>query len=214
MILYDYFISSASYRLRIALNLKGLSPDREFIHLRDGAQTDASFLALNPQGLVPALVDDSGHVHTQTLAIIEYLDETWPEPPLLPGDAAGRSRVRALAQLIACDIHPLNNLRVREYLTTVFGLEEERVIHEWSLHWLGLGFAALERRLADEPATGAFCHGDLPGLADCCLVPQVFNAERIDADISDYPEIKRIVKNCLDLEAFVAAHPSKQPDAE
>jgi maleylacetoacetate isomerase len=211
--LYDYFRSSAAYRVRIALNLKGLDPERAFVHLRRGAQRADDYLAVNPQGLVPALVTDGGDVLTQSLAIIEWLDETHPRPPLLPPDATGRARVRALALAIACDIHPINNLRVLNYLTGTLGVTEAQK-NGWYRYWCDVGLEALETQLAREKATGAFCHGGTPSLADICLVPQLANARRVDLDLSPYPTLLRIEATCNALPAFAAAAPSKQPDAE
>jgi maleylacetoacetate isomerase len=213
MKLYDYFRSSAAYRVRIALNLKSLAPERAFVHLRRGAQRADSYLAVNPLGLVPSLVTDDGAVLTQSLAIIEWLDETHPQPPLLPADPVGRARVRALALAIACDIHPINNLRVLNYLTGTLGATEAQK-NGWYRYWCDVGFEALETQLAREPATGAFCHGGAPTLADICLVPQLANARRVDLDLSPYPTLLRIEAACIALPAFAAAAPSKQPDAE
>ncbi|GIK85437.1 MAG: maleylacetoacetate isomerase [Burkholderiales bacterium] len=213
MKLFDYFRSSAAYRVRIALALKGLAPERTFVHLRHGAQRAGDYLALNPQGLVPALVADDGAVLTQSLAIVEWLDETHPQPPLLPSDADGRARVRSIAQAIACDIHPLNNLRVLNYLTGTLGVSEAQR-DGWYRYWVDLGFEALERRLAGERATGRFCHGDAPTLADVCLVPQVANARRFAVDLAPYPTIVRIDAACAGVPAFAAAAPMRQPDAE
>jgi maleylacetoacetate isomerase len=212
MKLYDYFRSSAAFRVRIALNLKRLSAERAFIHLRRNDQSAPAYLALNPQGLVPALEED-GQVFTQSLAIIEYLDETHPEPPLLPGHPADRARVRALAQIVACDIHPIDNLRVLRYLADPLG-HDEATIGRWFNHWIAKGFAALEQFLAEDGQAGAFCHGDAPGLADICLVPQVFNARRYKLDMAPYPTIGRIFDACMKLAAFEQARPEKQPDAE
>lgn len=212
MKLYDYFRSSAAFRVRIALNLKGLAHEDHFIHLRKGEQRDAEYLKVNPQGLVPALVDD-GHVLTQSLAIIEYLDETRPDPALLPRDALGRARVRALAQIVACEIHPLNNLRVLNYLAKDLGLSEEKR-NGWYRHWVAEGLAGFERMLAQTRGTGAYCHGEQPTLADICLIPQIFNAKRFDCDLSPYGEVMRIFAACMRLPAFDAAQPAKRPDAE
>lgn len=212
MKLYGYFRSSAAFRLRIALNLKKLGYDNAFIHLRRGDQLTSEFLAVNPQGLVPALEVD-GHILIQSLPIIEYLDETHPEPPLLPHDAAGRARVRALAAIVACDIHPLNNLRVLRYLHRTLGQDEE-ALGAWYNHWIAAGFEAFERLLASSPQSGTFCHGDKPGLADIALVPQLVNAERYRLDLAPYPTITRIFKTCMQLDAFAAAHPGRQPDRE
>ncbi len=211
MKLYGYFRSSAAYRVRIALNLKGLSADNEYIHLQKGAQTMSDYLSVNPQGLVPALVDD-GNVILQSLAICEYLDEQHPEPPLLPADALGRARVRALSQAIACEIHPLNNLRVLKYLTGELGLADD-VKSRWYQHWVAEGFRGLEGLLTDRPGTGKYCHGNTPGLADICLVPQVFNARRFDCDLTPYPTVVRIANSLNELPAFADAAPEKQPDA-
>jgi maleylacetoacetate isomerase len=213
MKLFDYFRSSAAYRVRIALNLKGLAPQRSFVPLRKGAQRAEDYLALNPQGLVPALTPDEGDVITQSLAIIEWLEETHPRPPLLPAAANERARVRSLALSIACDIHPLNNLRVLNYLTGTLGVDEAQR-DGWTKYWIDLGFEALERRLAAERATGRFCHGDAPTLADVCLVPQVANARRFAVDLAPYPTLLRIDAECANLPAFADAAPARQPDAE
>ena len=213
MKLYDYFRSSAAYRVRIALNLKGLTPERVFVHLRRNAQRDDDYLALNPQGLVPALVADDGAVLTQSLAIVEYLEETHPAPPLLPAGASARARVRALALAVACDIHPLDNLRVLRYLVQTMGVTEEQK-DAWYKYWIDVGLEALERQLARDAATGRFCHGDAPTLADVCLVPQLANARRVAMDLAPYPTLTRIEAACLALPAFAAAAPARQPDAE
>jgi maleylacetoacetate isomerase len=212
MKLYGYFRSSAAFRLRIALNLKGLDYDNAFIHLRRGDQAQPDFRGVNPQGLVPVLEVD-GQVLSQSLPIIEYLDETHPEPPLLPPDAAGRARVRGLAAIVACDIHPINNLRVLRYLQRPLG-HDHAAIETWYNHWIAEGFAALERLLAGDAHTGRFCHEDRPGLADIALVPQVVNSERYRLDLSPYPTITRIFDTCMTLNAFAAAHPERQPDRE
>ena len=188
MKLYDYFRSSAAYRVRIALNLKGLAPERAFVHLRRGAQRADDYLALNPQGLVPSLVTDAGDVLTQSLAIIEWLDETHREAAAAARRCRGRARVRALALAIACDIHPLNNLRVLNYLTGTLGATDAQK-DGWYRYWCDVGFEALETRLAREPATGAFCHGAAPTLADICLVPQLANARRVNLDLAPYPTL-------------------------
>ena len=213
MKLYGYFRSSAAFRVRIALNLKNLNYESAFIHLRRGDQRQPGFLDINPQGLVPALeVDDT--LLIQSLPIIEYLDETYPEPPLLPSDAKGRARVRALAAMVACDIHPINNLRVLRYLLRPLG-QDEAAVETWYNHWIAEGFGALERLLAEGGRTGRFCHGDTPGLADIVLVPQVFNANRYQSlDLTPYPTIVRIYQTCLGIDAFAAAHPDRQPDRE
>ncbi|MCC7327306.1 MAG: maleylacetoacetate isomerase [Burkholderiales bacterium] len=213
MKLYDYFRSSAAYRVRIALNLKGLGIERAFVHLRRNAQREGDYLALNPQGLVPALVIGGGAVLAQSLAIIEYLDETHPEPPLLPADPAARARVRGIALEIACDIHPLDNLRVLRYLTSTLGLSEEQK-DAWYRYWIDVGLEALEMRLVRDAATGRYCHGEQPTLADICLVPQLANARRAGIDLSPFPTLTRIEAACTALPEFAAAEPSKQPDAE
>lgn len=213
MKLHDYFRSSAAYRARIALNLKGLHYTQVAHHLRRGGQHDPAYLALNPQGLVPALETDDGSLIPQSLALIEYLDEVYPDPPLLPADALGRARVRSLALAIACDIHPLDNLRVLNYLRQPLGHGED-TIATWYCHWIALGFQALERRLAGAPHSSRFCHGDQPTLADICLIPQVANAHRYDCDLTPYPTIRRINDACLQLAPFQAAAPARQPDAE
>jgi maleylacetoacetate isomerase len=212
MKLYGYFRSSAAFRVRIALNLKGLAYESAFIHLRRNDQQQPSYRALNPQGLVPTLEDGEERL-IQSLAIIEYLDETHPSPPLLPRTPAERARVRALADIVACDIHPINNLRVLRYLSRQFGQDED-AIGAWYNHWIAAGFAALEQLLAGDPRTGAFCHGDQPGLADIALVPQVVNSERYKLDLTPYPTIARIHRRCMQLEAFAAAHPERQADRE
>jgi maleylpyruvate isomerase len=213
MKLYDYFRSSAAYRVRIALNLKGLAFEREFVHLRKGAQRGEDYLAVNPQGLVPALVTDDGTVLTQSLAIIEYLDETVASPPLLPRDALERARVRSLAQAIACDIHPIDNLRVLRYLLNTVGVEEAQK-DAWFKYWIDVGLEALEIAVSRDAATGRFCHGDSPTLADICLVPQLANARRVDMDLSPYPTLTRIDAECRKVRAFADAAPQLQPDFE
>ncbi|MFN4064234.1 maleylacetoacetate isomerase [Azoarcus communis] len=214
MKLYTYFRSSAAYRVRIALNLKGLSYDAIPVHLTrtGGEHRQEGYTAINPAALVPALVDET-RVLTQSMAIIEYLDETHPEPALLPGSALDRARIRAIAQAIACDIHPINNLRVLQYLGRELGASEEQK-NAWYRHWVELGLQAVEAMLADDARTGAFCHGDTPTLADCCLVPQVFNARRFNCRMEAFPTINRIVDRCEAMEPFRLAAPSNQADAE
>jgi maleylacetoacetate isomerase len=211
--LYSYWRSSAAYRVRIGLNLKGLPYDIMPVHLlrNGGEQRTPEFREANPQGLVPVLQHGQRTLR-QSMAILEYLDEMWPERPLLPATARDRQRVRALAQVIACDIHPLNNLRVLQYLEHEWGVPQaER--ETWAKHWMAEGFAAFEALLHDHPSTGAFCDGEVPTLADCCLVPQVYNARRFGVDLSPYPTITRIEQACLALPAFDAARPENQPDA-
>ncbi len=212
--LYSYFRSSAAYRVRIALGLKGLDHAIVPVHLlRDGGeQLSARYREINPESLVPALSDD-GRVLTQSLAIIEYLDEAYGPASLLPQSPLARARVRALALHIACDIHPLNNLRVLRYLAHQAGVGQEQR-DAWYRHWIAVGFEALEQQLRRSGDTGLCCHGDQPGLADCCLVPQVFNAQRYEIDLGPFPTIARIAAHCETLPAFQAAHPSRQPDAE
>jgi len=212
MKLYGFFRSSAAFRVRIALNLKGLDYEPSAVHLRRGEQRAPEFLKLNPQALVPALIDGE-RVLTQSLAIIEYLDEIHPARPLLPATPEGRARVRALAQIIACEIHPLGNLRVLQYLGRELK-QDEPTVQRWFNHWIALGFLAFESLIAGHAATGKFCHGDEPGLADVCLVPQVFNARRYDLDLKPYPTLMRIFDACMTLPAFDRAQPSNQPDAE
>lgn len=211
MKLYDYFRSSAAFRVRIALNLKRLPVERTPIHLLRNEQSAPGYLALNPQGLVPALEED-GQVFIQSLAIIEYLDETHPEPPLLPGHPADRARVRALAQIVACDVHPINNLRVLRYLADPLG-QDEATVANWYNHWIAKGFESIEKILASDGQAGNYCHGDMPGLADICLVPQVFNARRYKLDMSPYPTVMQVFDRCMTLAAFEDARPEKQQDA-
>ena len=212
MKLYSFFRSSAAFRVRIALNLKKIAYETVAIHLRRGDQSKPDYRGVNPQGLVPTL-EDGGRKLIQSLAIIEYLDEVHPEPPLLPKDPADRVRVRGLAEIVACDIHPINNLRVLRYLIHELG-HDEAAIAKWYNHWIAAGFEALEPLLAGDTRTGAFCHGNAPGLADIALVPQVVNAERYQLDLKPYPTIVRIFENCMRLEPFIAAHPNNQPDYE
>jgi maleylacetoacetate isomerase len=213
MKLYTYYRSSAAYRVRIALNLKGLEHEDTFVHLRQQDQRAADYLAVNPQGLVPTLIDDDNTAIGQSLAILEYLEERYPQPPLRPGSPAGRARVRQLAMIVACDIHPIDNLKVLNFLTGDLGVDEAGRLR-WYRHWVDEGFAAMEAILANQAATGTFCHGDSPTIADVCLVPQVYNAGRFEVDMAPYPTIRRINEACLALPAFADAAPEKQPDAE
>ena len=212
--LYSYWRSSAAYRVRIALNLKGLEYDIEPVHLvRDGGeQHRPEYRKVNPQELVPVLIDGR-RVIRQSIAIIEYLDETYDgEMKLLPTIARDRARVRALALVVACDIHPLNNTRVMRFLENEFGLSEEQR-GRWMRRWMEEGFRSFEELIAGHPSTGQFCEGDTPTIADICLVPQVYNARRFLIDMTPFPTIERIVAACLDLSAFEAARPENQPDA-
>lgn len=213
LVLHNYFRSSTSIRVRVALNMKGLSYEYVAHHLRKGEQREADYLALNPQGLVPTLVLADGTALTQSLAIMEYVDETNPEPPLLPKDAIGRARVRALAYAIACEVHPLNNLRVLDHLKAEFNADESST-SAWFIHWVKNTFEPLEIMLATDPRTGRFCHGDTPSLADICLYAQAINNRRFGIDISSYPTIARIFGACAALPAFADAAPDRQPDAE
>lgn len=213
MKLYTYFRSSAAFRVRIALNLKGLAYEPHFVHLAKGQHREPAYGAVNPQGLVPTLELDDGRRLAQSMAIIEYLEELHPRPPLLPKDPLARARVRSLSQLVACEIHPLNNLRALQYLRKQLGQNEDQV-GVWYRHWIADGFAKIEAELAGAAETGRFCHGDSPTMADCCLVPQVFNARRYEFDAKRYPTTMRVFEECMKLAAFDRAQPSKQPDAE
>lgn len=209
--LYTYFRSSAAYRVRIALHLKGIAYEPRFVHLLKGEQHLPEYRKINPQGRIPALVDES-RVLTQSLAIIEYLEETHPEPPLLPRNVYDRAYIRSLAQIIACDVHPLNNLRVLQYLKDTLHQDEE-TCEGWIRHWIGEGFAAFEEHLNNHRPVGCFCLGDTPTLADVCLVPQVYNARRFGCDLDPFPTIQAIEKSCLQLPAFQKSAPGNQPDA-
>jgi len=211
MKLHSYFRSSASFRVRVALYLKGLEHDAAYYHLRRVEHRAPDYLALNPQGLVPSL-EDEGAILTQSLAILEYLEERYPEPPLLPKDAAGRARVRAMADVVACDIHPLNNLRVLKYLRETLALPEDQV-QAWYAHWVSEGFVGFEALLRRGP-TGRFCHGDSVTIADVCLVPQVVNARNFKVDLTPYPTLVRIADTCLSMPEFIRGLPANQPDAD
>lgn len=212
--LFSYWRSSAAYRVRIALNLKGLEYDLIPVNLikNGGEHHQPEYMKLNPQGLVPVLTD-GGRVFRQSLAILEYLDEAYPEAPLLPSEIRARGRVRGLAQIVACDIHPLNNLRVMMFLDKELGIKGRAKV-DWMNYWMGEGFSAFEKLLESSPTTGEFCEGDHPTMADCLLVPQVYNANRYGCDLSGYPLIREINDRCLALDAFAQAHPDQQPDAE
>jgi maleylacetoacetate isomerase len=209
--LYTYFRSSAAFRVRIALNLKGLSYEPQLVPLPKGAHREAQYAQVNPQALVPTLVTDDGLRLAQSLAIIEYLDEVHPRPALLPKDVAHKARVRNLSLLIACEIHPLNNLRTLQYLKRELKLGEDQ-INAWYRHWIADGLGKLEAELKG-PGTGKFSHGEAPTMADCCLVPQIFNARRYECDLAPYPTVMRVFGECMKLDAFDRAQPSRQPDA-
>ncbi len=211
MLLYTYFRSSAAFRVRIALNLKGLPYEHAAVSLPAGAHRKDDYGAINPQRLVPALVDDD-HLLTQSIAIMEYVEEKHPQPPLLPRGLLERARVRSLSLLVACEIHPLNNLRVLQHIKRSLGQDEEG-INRWYRHWIADGLAKFEANLG-QPGTGQFCQGDTPTMADCCLVPQIFNAKRYDCDLAPYPTSLRVFDACMRLDAFDNAQPMKQPDAE
>ena len=212
MKLYTYFRSSASFRVRIALNLKGIAYQPSFVHLPKGEHRAPAYSKVNPQALTPTLELDDGEQLAQSLAIIEYLDEVHPEPRLLPKDAKGRARVRSLSLLITCEIHPLNNLRTLQHLKRALGQSEDQV-NTWYRHWVADGLARFEADLT-RAARGRFCHGDAPTMADCCLVPQIFNAKHYQCDLAPYPVTMRAFEECMKLDAFDRAQPSKQPDAE
>ena len=214
MKLYDYYRSSAAFRVRIALNIKGLMPVREFISLIDLEQRSKDYLLLNPQGLVPTLVDDDGTVVTQSMAIIEYLDETRPDRPrLIPDTVKDRAWVRALSEIIACDIHPLNNLRVLRHIGKEFDVDNDTRNDIWYKHWIAEGMKSLESTLNSSSLTGEFCFGDNLTMADCCLVPQVYNAKRFSCDLTSYKTVMRINDACMKLPYFEQAVPENQPDA-
>ncbi len=212
--LYSYYDSSSAYRVRIALHLKGVTHQLKPVHLlrRGGENWRSEYLRINPQGLVPTLVEDHRTL-TQSLAIIEYLDEVYPSPPLLPSSARNRAKVRALSQIIVSDIQPLNSLRVRDYLETQFNPTAKQQ-KDWYCQWICEGFRAIERMLTESSATGAFCFGDVPTLADLCLVPQVYKALSYDCDVSNFAHITGIYANCMAIEAFQRAAPENQSDAE
>ena len=211
MKLYNYFRSSASFRVRIALQLKGLAYEYVPVHLAKGEQRAPEFAAVSSEGLVPVLQLDDGRRLTQSMAIIEYLDEAHPQPALLPAEALGRARVRALSQIVACEIHPLNNLRVLKYLVHDLKVSDEAK-NGWYQHWVRLGLLAYEAQLAEQ--AGTYSHGDQPTMADCCLVPQIFNAQRFKCDLNGLPRTMAVFDACMKLDAFRAAEPAACPDKE
>ena len=212
MKLYTYYRSQASFRVRIALDLKGIAREDSFLHLEKGDQFAAAYRAINPQMVVPTLIDGDINLF-QSLAVLEYLEEKFPELPLLPADAQARAWVRGIALINAADSHPLIVPRVRHYLTDVLKISDEQRI-AWIQHWLDAGLQAIERLLAEHSASGVFCHGDRPTIADICLVTQVTPAKTFDLALDPYPRVMRIYENCMAISAFADAHPSKQPDAE
>ena len=211
MIVYDYFRSSAAFRLRIALNLKGLKPERRYIHLGNNAHRTDDYRAINPQGFVPYMIDDDGFEMSQSLAMIEYLDETHPEPPLMPTDIKQRAFARSVAQLIACDIHPVNNKRVLDKLVSDFQAGDG-VTTRWYCGWIHEGFVALEKILEKRNVQSVFCVGQTPTIADICLIPQVANANRFKCALDQFPRIVGIYHHAMKLSAFNDAQPSSQPD--
>jgi maleylacetoacetate isomerase/maleylpyruvate isomerase len=211
MKLYTFFRSSAAFRMRIALNCKGLAYESQIVSLPKDEHKLAAYIAVNPQGLVPAL-EDRGKIYVQSLAMMEYLEETYPQPALLPAAAEDRAYVRAVAQIVACEIHPLNNLRTLRYVKKSYGLDEEGV-NVWYRHWIAEGLGSMESFLASCGKAGKYCYRDQVTIADCCLVPQVFNAQRYACDLAAYPGIMAIFGHCMQLDAFIAAQPSRQPDA-
>ena len=212
MKLYTYYRSQASFRVRIALNIKGLKREDSFLHLEKGDQFAAGYTAVNPQAVVPTLIDGNAKLF-QSLAILEYLEEKYPEPPILPKDPLARAWVRGLALINVADSHPLIVPRIRNYLTKVLKLSDEQRL-AWIQHWLGKGLEAMESLIGEHPQSGRFCHGDTATVADICLVTQVFPAQMFKCDVGPYPKVMRIFETCLALPAFAAAHPMKQPDAE
>jgi maleylacetoacetate isomerase len=214
VILYTYWRSSAAFRARIALNLKGIRYEPKFVHLMRGGgeQHSAEYRAVNPQGRVPVLVHE-GRTIVQSMAILEYLEETFPQPALLPADPAARARVRSIAQIIVSDVQPLQNTSVTQYLADVLRLDEAARA-AWLKEWITRGMAAVEQLLAESAATGRFCHGDAPTLADCCLFPQVYSSRRFGVDPAQFPRVSRIAAECQSIQAFVEASPESQPDRE
>lgn len=209
--LFGYFRSTSSYRCRIALNLKGLAHDHQFVHLKNGDQHSAAFQAMNPQKLLPVLVTPDGAALRQSLAILEWLEESYPDPAILPQDPVTRARIRAFALVIACEVHPLQNLRVLQHLRGPLGSTEAEVA-TWLRTWIGDGLATCEALLQEHGTDSRFAFGDLPSIADICLVPQVFAADRFDVDITGLPRVQAVCDACAALDAFTLAHPARQPD--
>ena len=214
MRLYTFFRSSTSYRLRIALAWKKLDYELAYTSLPGMKHKDPAYLELNPQGLVPALMIDEGRVYTQSMAMIEWLDERYPDPPLMPRDADEKWYVRAISQIVGCDMHPLNNVRVLTYLRSAYGLDDAQVNGDWYPHWIAEGFAGLEGFLSLQKRSGSFCLGERVTMADVCLVPQVFNAQRFNCDLAPYPAVMAIFERCMKLPAFSDTQPSRQGDAK
>src|SRR4051812_10658478 len=212
MRLYTFFRSSTSYRLRIALAWKKLPYEAAYTSLPKMQHKDPAYTALNPQGLVPALVADDGQVYSQSMAMIEWLDERYPEPPLMPKDADEKWYVRAVSQIVGCEIHPVNNVRVLKYLKTTYGLDDATVNKGWYPHWIAEGFGGLEAFVKQQGRAGSYCLGERVTMADVCLVPQVFNAQRFDCDLKPYPVLVKIFERCMELKPFADAHPAKQAD--
>jgi len=212
--LYTFFRSSTSYRLRIALAWKKLDYELAYTSLPGMKHKDPAYLELNPQGLVPALMIDEGRVYTQSMAMIEWLDERYPDPPLMPRDADEKWYVRAISQIVGCDMHPLNNVRVLTYLRSAYGLDDAQVNGDWYPHWIAEGFAGLEGFLSLQKRSGSFCLGERVTMADVCLVPQVFNAQRFNCDLAPYPAVMAIFERCMKLPAFSDTQPSRQGDAK
>ncbi len=212
MKLFTFWRSLATFRVRVALNIKGLETEPVYVDLFKGHQAQPEFAAINPSMAVPALVEDEGRVLTQSLAIMEYLDERYPSPPLMPVDAVGRARVRALAQITIADTHPLNVPRIRNYLAKELGASDQQIVG-WAQNWLGKGLDGYETMLARDTATGTFCHGEAPGIADICLVSHAIGVQLYGASLEKHPTVKRIVERCMVDERFAKAHPKRQPDA-